>query len=397
VEDGGHECTPDLATTQLVFRRMCIGLPYCRLSAEEVVAAMAPHVPSACGAHVMSPRIIAQCRPLNLPLPLRQMVPQGDWFLGIHVETRTRDEDFPIAITTAAHMRAMFYSSDSRFAMPPPPMPPPAPPSLCHFKWYKLVIDEVRGGPHNNNIKCALSGVRFHDEHGAIMKIHSAANPKGSSPARHGAATLVDLSADTRWVDTTYYGVKSCEVEFTMTNYGAPASVMLCSADEFFNDPVAYTLLGRGTVMAAWQELAAFTPHREFMAPEERFSAYSPMASNCVQPDVTGGNGNAALGLHRSDRMLLGSSARIEYHEGDDEKDEEQTAEQLALASVSADLGRRYTSFYRNTSWACAGRNELPAVTGINVAQAKVICYDISSCVSFEKAPMGSKYRFSTT
>ena len=69
---------------------------------------MAPHVSSSCGVHVMSPRLIAQCRPLNLPLPLRQMPPQGDWFLAIQVETRTRDEDFPIAITTAEHMRAMF-------------------------------------------------------------------------------------------------------------------------------------------------------------------------------------------------------------------------------------------------------------------------------------------------
>jgi len=25
VEDGGHECVPDLAVTQLVFRRLCIG------------------------------------------------------------------------------------------------------------------------------------------------------------------------------------------------------------------------------------------------------------------------------------------------------------------------------------------------------------------------------------
>jgi hypothetical protein len=51
---------------------------------------MAPHVSSACRAHVMSPRLIAQCRPLNLPPALRTMPPQGDWFLGIHVETRTR-------------------------------------------------------------------------------------------------------------------------------------------------------------------------------------------------------------------------------------------------------------------------------------------------------------------
>ena len=211
MEDGGHECTPDLATTQLVFRRMCIGLPYCRLSAEEVVAAMAPHLSPACRAHVYSPRIIAQCRPLNLPLPLRQKVPQGDWFLGIQVETRTRDEDFPIAITSAAHMRAMFYSSRTRLPMTHAPMPPPAPPSLCHFKWYKLVIHEIRGGAKGTT-SCALSGVRFHDARGAIMEISSAANPKGSSPAKHGAANLVDLSADTWWVDTTYGGAKSCEV-----------------------------------------------------------------------------------------------------------------------------------------------------------------------------------------
>ena len=211
VPDGGHECVPDLAITQLVFRRLCIGKPYCRLSDENVVEAMAPHVSPSCGGHVMSPRLIAQCRPLNLPLPLRQKVPQGDWFLGIQVETRTRDEDFPIAITSAAHMRAMFYSSRTRLPMTHAPMPPPAPPSLCHFKWYKLVIHEIRGGAKGTT-SCALSGVRFHDARGAIMEISSAANPKGSSPAKHGAANLVDLSADTWWVDTTYGGAKSCEV-----------------------------------------------------------------------------------------------------------------------------------------------------------------------------------------
>jgi hypothetical protein len=163
-------------------------------------------------------------------------VPQGDWFLGIHVETRTRDEDFPIAITTAAHMRAMFYSSRGRLAMPPPPAPPPAPPSLCHFKWYKLVIDEVRGGLQGNN-NCALSGVRFHDAYGAIMEIQSAANPKGSSPASNGAMNLVHLAPDT-WIDTSYSAAKSCEVKFTMASYGAPASVMLFSGGQLLNDPV---------------------------------------------------------------------------------------------------------------------------------------------------------------
>jgi hypothetical protein len=177
VPDGGHECVPDLAITQLVFRRLCIGKPYCRLSDHEVAEAMAPHVSPACGGHVMSPRIIAQCRPLNLPLPLRQIVPQGDWFLGIQTETRTRDEDFPIAITSSAHMRAMFYSSRTRLPRAHYPMPPPAPPSLCHFKWYKLVIDEVRGGAQGNN-NCSLSGVRFHDALGEIMGISSADNPK---------------------------------------------------------------------------------------------------------------------------------------------------------------------------------------------------------------------------
>jgi len=43
-----------------------------------------------------------------------------------------------------------------------------------------------------------------------------------------------------------------CKVEFTMANYGAPASVMLFSADELLNDPVAYTLLGRATFTGAW-------------------------------------------------------------------------------------------------------------------------------------------------
>ena len=108
VPDGGHKCVADLAITQLVFRQLCIGKPYCRLSAEEVVTAMAPHVSAACGAHVMTPRLIAQCRPLNLPLALRQMPPQSEWFMAIQVETRTRDEDFPIAMTSSAHMRAMF-------------------------------------------------------------------------------------------------------------------------------------------------------------------------------------------------------------------------------------------------------------------------------------------------
>ena len=44
---------------------------------------------------------------------------------------------------------------------------------------------------------------------------------------------------------------------------------------------------------------------------------------------------------------------------------------------------------------ACNGRNELPTIDGIDVAQAKVICDDISSCVSFERAPSGSKFQFS--
>jgi|AntAceMinimDraft_11_1070367.scaffolds.fasta_scaffold14085_4 hypothetical protein len=76
IEDGGHACVADLAITQLVFRRLCIGLPYCRLTAEEVIAAMAQHVSSGCGDHIMHPRIIAQCRPLNLPILLRQMPPE---------------------------------------------------------------------------------------------------------------------------------------------------------------------------------------------------------------------------------------------------------------------------------------------------------------------------------
>jgi len=78
-------------------------------------------------------------------------------------------------MTSAAHMRAMFYSSRTRFHMTHAPMPPPAPPSTCNFKWYKLVIDAVWGGAKGN---CALSGVRFHDAQGAIMQVRSVANPK---------------------------------------------------------------------------------------------------------------------------------------------------------------------------------------------------------------------------
>jgi len=37
-----------------------------------------------------------------------------------------------------------------------------------------------------------------------------------------------------------------------MAHYGAPASVMLFSADKPLNDPVAYTLLGRATFTGAW-------------------------------------------------------------------------------------------------------------------------------------------------
>ena len=291
---------------------------------------MAPHMSPACGAHVFTPRLIAQCRPLNLPLPLRLMPPEGDYFLGIHVETRTRDEDFPIAITTAAHMRAMFYSSHTRLPMTHAPMPPPAPPSMCNFKWYKLVIDEVRGGAQGNN-NCALSGVRFHDALGKIIEIRSAANPKGSSPAKHAVANLMDLSVDTWWVDTTYGAAKSCEVEFTMAHFVAPASVMLFSADELLNDPVAYTLLGRATYTGAWQELATFVPHRrpnghrDIMAPIERFSAYNPMASNCVQPVATGGKDGAALALGNSVRTLLGE---------EQEREDEEYEERAALASA---------------------------------------------------------------
>jgi len=108
-------------------------------------------------------------------------------------------------------MRAMFYRSSNRLPVTHAPMPPPPPPSMCHFKWYKLVVDEVRAGDLANST-CALSGVRFHDEHGAVMKIYSAANPKGSSPAKHGAANLVDDAVDTTWVDSTMGAAKSCEV-----------------------------------------------------------------------------------------------------------------------------------------------------------------------------------------
>ena len=34
---------------------------------------------------------------------------------------------------------------------------------------------------------------------GAIMEVRSAANPKGSSPSKHGVGNLLDLSADTWW------------------------------------------------------------------------------------------------------------------------------------------------------------------------------------------------------
>ena len=43
---------------------------------------------------------------------------------------------------------------------------------------------------------------------------------------------------------------------------------------------------------------------------------------------------------------------------------------------------------YSKTEWvACDGRNELPTIWGITIAQAKVICDDIPSCVSFEESP----------
>jgi hypothetical protein len=42
VPDGGHKCVANLAITQLVFRQLCIGKPYCRLSAEEAGAHTRP-------------------------------------------------------------------------------------------------------------------------------------------------------------------------------------------------------------------------------------------------------------------------------------------------------------------------------------------------------------------
>jgi len=167
-------------------------------------------------------------------------------------------------------MRGMYYRSRTRLPVTQAPMPPPPPPSMCRFKWYKLVIDEVRAGDHANST-CALSGVRFHDEHGAIMEIQSAANPQGLSPANHSAANLLDAAVDTTWVDTSMGAAKSCEVEFTMEEYGAPASVMMFSGGELAHDPVAYTLLGRATFTGQWQEMSSFVPHqrpdghREFM------------------------------------------------------------------------------------------------------------------------------------